>query len=728
MVLAQITLPIPKCETHRREVWLYCKADWEGLRSRLEETTWEGMQEVDVDTAANYLHNEILEIAAEFIPNNMITAKKASHPWLNDRVLTLVQKKHDADGTGEAQTAREACSAGLKEEYDKYVSREKKALQIAPKASKGWWSMTRRLLRQRERSSAIPALRNEKGEWTLDAKDKADLLARTLKSKFVLQDRAINHYTDLEPTAWRGMKAPAAATVKMAEKTMKDLNVSSSTGPDLLPTRILKECAKQLAKPVCMLANLIVKHGRWSECWIVHWIVPLYKKNSVYLPASYRGVHLTSQLSKVVERILQLLFMPYVTATVSFGPNQFAYTKQRGARDALAHLVLVWLKALTKGKKIAVYCSDVSGAFDRVSVRRLLDKLAAKKIHPDIVRVIESWLRKRRAHVVVGGEKSAEVTLEDMVYQGTVWGPPLWNVFYEDARNAIVECLFTEVVYADDLNAYREFASSTENHMIMTCMDSCQTELHCWGNANQVAFDPKKESKHILSLTDPAGGSFRLLGVDFDCLLSMADAVNDLVTEAGWKLRMLIRGRRFYTDAELVILYKAHMLSYIEYRTAAVYHAAREALDRLDQVQTRFLRDLNIDVRTALLEFNLAPLSSRRDIAMLGIIHRTVLGRGPVHFKEHFRVAAGRKIHDPRSEYSGRLVARSALGLAAVYNLLPNGITSANSVSCFQARLQAELKMRAEAGLPDWDHTYSPRISLDNHPLVIDCVAAMVWN
>ena len=68
-----------------------------------------------MDTAANYLHNEILEIAAEFIPNKMITAKKASHPWLNDRVLTLVQKKHDADGTGEAQTAREACSAGLKE-------------------------------------------------------------------------------------------------------------------------------------------------------------------------------------------------------------------------------------------------------------------------------------------------------------------------------------------------------------------------------------------------------------------------------------------------------------------------------------------------------------------------------------------------------------------------------------------------------------------------------------
>ena len=96
-------------------------------------------------------------------------------------------------------------------------------------------------------------------------------------------------------------------------------------------------------------------------------MVSLYKKKSVYLPDNYRGIHLTSQLSKVMERLLRHLFMPFIAKTVSFGPNQFAYTKEREARDALAHLVLVWLKALSKGRKITVYCSDVSGAFDRVS-------------------------------------------------------------------------------------------------------------------------------------------------------------------------------------------------------------------------------------------------------------------------------------------------------------------------------------------------------------------------
>ena len=51
----------------------------------------------------------------------------------------------------------------------------------------------------------------------------------------------------------------------------------------------------------------------------------------------------------------------------------------------------------------------------------------------------------------------------------------------------------------------------------------------------------------------------------------------------------------FYTDAGLVKLYKAHLLSYLEYRTAAIYHAKREVLWILDRVQQRFLEDVCVN-------------------------------------------------------------------------------------------------------------------------------------
>ena len=107
-------------------------------------------------------------------------------------------------------------------------------------------------------------------------------------------------------------------------------------------------------------------------------------------------------------------------------------------------MVTSWLLAMAQGNKIALYCSDVSGAFDRVDSFRLRNKLLALGMHFRLVRVIESWLRSRTARVVVSGAQSESIDMSDMVYQGTVWGPSLWNTFYSDAALAIRMAGFIE--------------------------------------------------------------------------------------------------------------------------------------------------------------------------------------------------------------------------------------------------------------------------------------------
>eukprot|EP00973_Karenia_brevis_P015631 2138066-Karenia_brevis.AAC.1 len=77
-----------------------------------------------------------------------------------------------------------------------------------------------------------------------------------------------------------------------------------------------------------------------------------------------------------------------------------------------------------------------------------------------------SWLRERKAQVVVEGAMSNTMDLNDMVYQGTVLGPMLWNAFFEDSRHAINKATFQEIVYADDLNADKEFQGNVSNEEI----------------------------------------------------------------------------------------------------------------------------------------------------------------------------------------------------------------------------------------------------------------------
>ena len=121
---------------------------------------------------------------------------------------------------------------------------------------------------------------------------------------------------------------------------------------------------------------------------MMHWVVPLFKCKSVYDQGNYRGIHLISQISKVAERVIAALFVPQLIHNGAFGRNQFAYMPERCARDALAQLVLTWISLFGKKRKIAVYCSDVSGAFNKVNSQRLLRKLRARGVPVEILNVI----------------------------------------------------------------------------------------------------------------------------------------------------------------------------------------------------------------------------------------------------------------------------------------------------------------------------------------------------
>jgi hypothetical protein len=272
LVCAHFDLPVPVSEKLQRTVWQYVETHWEGLCAELEESDWAQMDTCSAGGCAEFFTSLVVTSAEKFIPKRILLESKSSHPWVNDRVIRLVNQKQAAAGTEQEQIKCEACSAGLKEEFDKYVQKGKKRLQGEPRAARGWWSSTRRLLRQNVKATSIPALKDLKGDWCMDAKDKADLLAHTLKGKYKLPEREINCYTELEMAISQRKHVFTMLSDELAETVLKQLRDDSAPGPDNLPTRILRRCAKQLARPFLMLAKAIWKQSRWPELWLEHWI------------------------------------------------------------------------------------------------------------------------------------------------------------------------------------------------------------------------------------------------------------------------------------------------------------------------------------------------------------------------------------------------------------------------------------------------------------------------
>ena len=507
------------------------------------------------------------------------------------------------------------------------------------------------------------------------------------------------------------------------KKAFAKLKADSATGPDGIAVVFLKRRASALARPFAMLIRIVLRHGVWPATWRFHRIVPLFKRKARSNPGNYRGIHLTNQVAKVAERVVGRLFLAKLERNGAFGDRQFAYSTGRGHRDALALSVLHWLACLEQGQLIALYCSDVSGAFDRVGEVRLGDKLRRLGLHPNILKLLLSWLEPRACAVVVDGQSGARRPLKDSVYQGTVWGPPLWNIQFSDAAGAVRSVGFLEVVFADDLNCSKCFAPDAAEHAIKEGLSAVQRELHTWGCANQVSFDAGKESFHCIHRRRHFGEDFKILGVLFDCQLTMCGAAAAISREAGWRLKSLLRCRRFYSIGQLVSLYKAQILSFIESRTPTIHHAAPSVLDMIDRVQRRFLRAIGFTELEALRRFKLAPLPARRDISMLGLLYRIAHGLAPSSLSALFPFRGACTLptslrgerHNLQSldfiERGGHtdVYKRSCYGLVTIWNMLPIEVAHAKSVKICQRCVQdalLKLAQKRDSQL-NWAHFFS---------------------
>ena len=190
---------------------------------------------------------------------------------------------------------------------------------------------------------------------------------------------------------------------------------------------------------------------------------PLHKKKSQADPGNYRGVHLTAVASKIVERVLGRLLVRYLDRSDAYGKSQWAFRPQRSCRDLVTLLVCSWLWEMECGNKIGLLLTDISGAFDRVETARLVEKCRAAGVGVQFCDFLDGYLAPRSAFVIVECHRSDSLEILNQVFQGTVLGPALWNVYFRDVDSACIKGGFTEAKFADDLSVYKAFPASQPN-------------------------------------------------------------------------------------------------------------------------------------------------------------------------------------------------------------------------------------------------------------------------
>ena len=248
-----------------------------------------------------------------------------------------------------------------------------------------------------------------------------------------------------------------------------------------------------------------------------------------------------------------------------------------------------------------------------------------------------------------------------------------------------------------------------------------QRRTHAWGARNQVEFDAGKEYFKILHPVSGEGEDFKLVGTLMDCKLTMKPCIDQLLGQIRPKIKAIVRLQFLYSTEALLGQYKAHVWSIKEYSSGAILLAAPTQLQRLDQVQGTFLKDIGITDTTASINFNFAPPSLRRAIGLLGFLHKRALGKCHPLVSDALPFAAvelcsnyhNKALHPPTEhvDYQSRLFNRSLYGYIFIYNRLPQALIDRSSVKSFQATLTHLAKMDAMMGVEQWRGSFQ---SLEN--------------
>ena len=313
---------------------------------------------------------------------------------------------------------------------------------------------------------SIPPLRSE-GVLIADAVGKANILNRQYSSVFKLED------TNNIPSKGHSTAPPMPnikITVEGVKRMLQELKPQKAPGPDKISTRVLKELAEPLSKPLTEFFQHSIDSGVVPTQWKKALVTPIFKKgdNNKHCPANYRPVSLTAVCSKLCEHVIAKSIMNHLEENKLLCDNQHGFRKMRSCESQLIQFIDELAKSLVGGRQVDVAVMDFSKAFDVVPHQHLLRKLEFYGIGGSSLVWIEDFLTGRTQQVVIDSEFLVVAPVTSGVPQGSVLGPILFLSFIKD----MPECVSSKCrLFADDSIIYREVRTDRDCTQLQDDLD-----------------------------------------------------------------------------------------------------------------------------------------------------------------------------------------------------------------------------------------------------------------
>jgi len=260
---------------------------------------------------------------------------------------------------------------------------------------------------------------------------------------------------------------------------------SKAAGVDELVSSFLKGCAPGVIDPLVCLIRKSLQETRVPLDWKMANVTSIFKKGSRGDPANYRPVSLTSNVCKIMERIIKEEIVHHLQRNSIIKDSQHGFRNKKSCLTNLLEFMEKVSEHLDSGEPVDVIYLDFQKAFDKVPHVRLLAKLEAIGIKGKLLGWIKEWLNGRKQRVVINGMESDWEEVLSGIPQGSILGPLLFIIFINDLelgiRNSILK-------FADDTKLFGGAGTNEDIEQLRKDL----FELYTWSEKWQMKFNIDK--------------------------------------------------------------------------------------------------------------------------------------------------------------------------------------------------------------------------------------------